>query len=185
MPRKIGAPRGEGESRRSLASSPPEMTNVATVLRKEMQRLARAEVKALLTAEKKEVAELRKRVAAQDKQIARLATALKKRGANGARAPAVRRSVEPVVVDGLKWRSDSVRATRKLLGLTQREFADRVGVSQISVSFWETGRTTPRPKQQAKILALRSKFERRASAATTRKGAKRSAKKASTLSRRR
>lgn len=43
------------------------------------------------------------------------------------------------------------RLRKKVLGLTQGEFAQIVGYSAITVSYWETGRTKPTPKAIAAI----------------------------------
>lgn len=37
----------------------------------------------------------------------------------------------------------AIRAARREQGLTQRELASRLGVSQTTISFWETGAETP------------------------------------------
>jgi DNA-binding transcriptional regulator YiaG len=37
----------------------------------------------------------------------------------------------------------TIKATRQRLGLTQSQFADRIGCSALAVSFWERGTRTP------------------------------------------
>lgn len=49
---------------------------------------------------------------------------------------------------------DEVRRIREEAGLSQRELADRIGVSVNSVSNWETGRTSPRRSSVRKLLEL-------------------------------
>lgn len=50
---------------------------------------------------------------------------------------------------GTRLRDARVRA-----GLTQGELADKVGANQASVSQWEIGRATPRPRALAKLRAV-------------------------------
>ena len=130
------------------------MPNVAQVLKEEILRLARKEAKAQITPlkkardrDRKVAAGLRKQIASQNREIARLASALKRQAAiSGAAAPEL---------GGEKWRKDTVRSTRHRLGLTQKDFASLVGVSPLSVWGWEAGRTLPRQKQRAAVLEVR------------------------------
>lgn len=46
-----------------------------------------------------------------------------------------------------------VRTLRKRLGLSQEAFAQRLHVSFVSVSRWETGRSTPSRIAQSVIIA--------------------------------
>ena len=126
------------------------MATVASVLKEEIRRQARREAKLLTAPLEKALATERKNVAALRKQVARLASG------NG-RVTGAAVAVAPLQASASKapgtWRKDTVRSTRKRLSLTQAQMAKLIGVSQISVSFWETGRSTPRPKAQALILA--------------------------------
>ena len=49
----------------------------------------------------------------------------------------------------------NVKAIRTALGLSQKELADKLGVSANSVSNWETGRSRPRRSTVRKLLDLR------------------------------
>lgn len=40
-----------------------------------------------------------------------------------------------------------IRELRKMAGLTQKELADRLGISHISVSNWELAKYEPSPRQ--------------------------------------
>ncbi len=48
------------------------------------------------------------------------------------------------------WRAEEVRALRGHLGETQRQFADRIGTNQQTVSEWE--RRARRPRRMARRL---------------------------------
>jgi transcriptional regulator with XRE-family HTH domain len=54
--------------------------------------------------------------------------------------------VGPEPVDPEAPIGDHLRAYRRALGLTQREFADRLGAVQTSVSDWERGDCQPPPR---------------------------------------
>jgi len=127
------------------------MPNVASVLKQEIQRLARKEAKAFTLPLKKALVAERKNVAALRRQVAALAKA----SGRAARSSAVVPLEAAASAAPKNWRKDTVRSTRKKLGLTQAQLAKLIGVSQITVSFWETGRSTPRAGAQVKVLAAR------------------------------
>lgn len=43
----------------------------------------------------------------------------------------------------LSFKPDQIRGLREGLGLSQQEFADRIGVTKQAVSSWETGASSP------------------------------------------
>lgn len=45
------------------------------------------------------------------------------------------------------------REARLIAGLTQRELADKLGVSMVSVSKWESGKGLPRAKRIKEVAA--------------------------------
>lgn len=45
-------------------------------------------------------------------------------------------------------------SAREKAGLTQREVAEKIGVDQSAVSFWETGKTAPRAALLKKLSEL-------------------------------
>lgn len=53
-----------------------------------------------------------------------------------------------------KWAPAAVRRLRKRLGLTQEEFAHRLGVSWVTVSRWEQGHSAPRGLSEKALDAL-------------------------------
>ena len=52
-----------------------------------------------------------------------------------------------------------IAATRHLIGLTQQEFADKLGVSRQSVKDWERSKFSARPGVIADITALRHRHD--------------------------
>jgi len=43
-----------------------------------------------------------------------------------------------------QWDSERIQALRRHLGMTQKEFSDRLGTRQQTISEWETGMYRPR-----------------------------------------
>jgi DNA-binding transcriptional regulator YiaG len=115
------------------------VANFAGVLKGEIRRLARKEVRATVTPVRKLVAELRRRVAGQRKQIAELERR-SKRSARGQRAVEAPAAGESQIRFSPKW----VTKHRKKLKMSRRVYAKLVGVSAQSIFGWETGRARPR-----------------------------------------
>ncbi len=63
-----------------------------------------------------------------------------------------------------QWDSKNIRALRKHLSLTQREFADSLGTRQQTISEWEIGLYKPRGASSTllSIVAEQAKFEYKA-----------------------
>ena len=63
-------------------------------------------------------------------------------------------------VDRKKWDGESIQALRRHLGLSQREFSDRLGTRQQTISEWETGMYRPRGASSTllSIVAEQAKF---------------------------
>jgi DNA-binding transcriptional regulator YiaG len=61
----------------------------------------------------------------------------------------------------LDWDKTQVKALRSLMGLTQSEMADEMGVRQQTISEWETGMYKPRGSSSKllTIIAERANFE--------------------------
>ena len=59
------------------------------------------------------------------------------------------------------WDSESIRALRNHLALTQRELANRLGTRQQTISEWETGMYRPRGASATllTIVAEQAKFK--------------------------
>ena len=75
-----------------------------------------------------------------------------------AASPAIERSgnLADKHIDVPKNFSQFVRKLRRSLGLTQEQFAVKVGVTFSTVNRWENGRGTPSPLAMRRITAIRS-----------------------------
>jgi len=59
-----------------------------------------------------------------------------------------------------------VRELRQRYGLTQEQFAQKVGVTYSTVNHWENGKRTPQPYLVKRLLELRADLDERDSAET-------------------
>jgi DNA-binding transcriptional regulator YiaG len=129
------------------------MPNIATLLKSEISRLSRREIR-------KEVLPLRRSAAAYRREIAALKRALATldRRAKALAKGAIRQDGKSVPSDEKQTRfvAKGLVSLRKRLGLSAAELARLLGVSMQSVYNWEHKKATPRKEQVAAIATLRS-----------------------------
>lgn len=137
------------------------MPNIASVLKDEITRLARKELRNETEGMKKasalyrsEIAALKRRVQTLEKQLTRFA----KNG--GAEKPADTASSPPE--NRHRFSAKGLRAMRKRLALSAPEFGTLLGVSAQTVYNWETETSRPREQQLGAIAALRGVGKREA-----------------------
>jgi DNA-binding transcriptional regulator YiaG len=140
------------------------MPNIAVVLKGEIARIARKEVRAETQEFKKASAQYRAHIAALRRRIDTLERQLKRVSKSGGRAQAEAPAGEE---DGersgsLRFSAKRFAAQRAKLGLSAAEFASLLGVSAQSVYKWEYGKARPRAKQLEAIAALRGIGKREA-----------------------
>jgi DNA-binding transcriptional regulator YiaG len=137
------------------------MPNIAAVLKDEIARLARKEVRAQTQEFKKASAQYRTHIAALRRRVDALERQLKKAGRSGARA--VPQPEENDDADTpRRFSATRLAAQRRKLGLSAADFATLLGVSGQSVYKWEHGESRPRAKQLEAIAALRGIGKREA-----------------------
>lgn len=134
------------------------MPNLGSVLKNEITRLARKEVRAQVeplrkanAAHRKEIADLKRQVALIERQ----AKTLRKR------EPAVANASTP---DNLRFSAKGLRSHRARLGLSAADFGKLAGASGQSVYNWESGKAVPRKAQIAELALLRPLGKREAQA---------------------
>lgn len=137
------------------------MPNIASVLKAEISRVARKDARAESQPLKKasaqyrsDIAALKRRVLALEKQLGRLARS----GRKSAPDPAE----EEGSSGGLRFSAKGLVAQRRRLGLTAAAAARLLDVSVQSVYKWEEGTTRPRASQLPAIAALRKMGKREA-----------------------
>ncbi len=130
------------------------MPNLQSVLRQEIQRLARREVRSELAATKKAVAQHRREIA----ELKRINTALERtvsylQSRETKRLKTGPSNAEPP--EGTRFSTRSMKAQRKRSGLSQEDYASLVGVSSSTIYNWESGSTKPSGKHLATLVSLR------------------------------
>jgi DNA-binding transcriptional regulator YiaG len=140
------------------------MPNIAAVLKDEIRRLAKREIKAATSTTKQavvqyrhDIAKLKQLVQGQQKEIAFL------------KAQERRRLGQPLTQDqeeleGVRHSARSVQAQRKRLGLSATDFGKLIGVSGLTVYNWEHGKGRPKKERLAALVAVRKLGKREATA---------------------
>lgn len=135
------------------------MPNVASVLKAEVTRLARKEVRQGLQGLHKSAAAHRAEIAALKRKVAELGKHIKvlsKAAARGESVPKTHAVADDL--DGaanLRFRAAGMAANRKRLGLSAKEFGLLIGASGQSVYLWEQAKGKPGPRYLAAIAELR------------------------------
>jgi len=141
------------------------MPNIAAVLKDEIARIARKEVRTQTGDFKKASAQYRAHIAALRRRVDELERQLKRvgKGANrGSPAPAAPQSEEDAAGTPRRFSATRLSAQRKKLGLSAADFAALLGVSGQSVYKWEHGEARPRARQLEAIAELRGIGKREA-----------------------
>lgn len=136
------------------------MPNVATLLKAEITRISRKEVRLLVEPLRKQSVALKREVAALKRdrddlrrEIAQLSKATRRRTAETA---------EPAASPKARFSPSGLKSLRKRLGLSAADFGKLAGSSGQSVYLWEQEKARPRPQQVARIAALRAISKREA-----------------------
>ena len=137
------------------------MPNLQSILRQEIRRLARREVRSELEATKKAVAQHRREIAELKRRntaLERTVSYLQSRETKGLKAgPA---QAEPP--QGTRFSVRSQKAQRRRSGLSQEDYASLIGVSSSTIYNWESGSTKPSGKHLATLVSLRGIGKREA-----------------------
>jgi DNA-binding transcriptional regulator YiaG len=134
------------------------MPNLNSVLKSEITRLARKEIKGAIDPLRKANAGFRREIADLKRQVASLQRDLK------ASSKASKGRVERVEESTANTRfvPKGLKSLRARLGLSASDFGLLVGASGQSVYNWEAGKTVPRGAQQAALAAVRGLGKREA-----------------------
>ena len=140
------------------------MANIASILRDEIGRLSRREIRTATESTKKATNQHRHAIAALKSDVAKLERQVFVLARTITR---FQQGSAATTDDGsgtkkIRFAAKGLRSHRSRLGLTAGDFGRLVGVSANSVYAWESGTTTPRKAQLAKIAALRTVGKREA-----------------------
>ena len=139
------------------------MPNIASVLKSEISRIARKEVRAEVLSLKnsaishrKEIARLKQRAQSLEKMLARL-------GRAKAPSPSPAASADETV-GAQRFSAKGLLTHRKRLGLSASEVGVLLGTSGQSIYNWEQGKSRPRASHLPGIAALRTLGKKEAAA---------------------
>ncbi|MGE4243232.1 helix-turn-helix domain-containing protein [Ramlibacter sp.] len=137
------------------------MPNFATLLKNEIARLARKEVRGETESLKKATARYRSEIASLKREIATLQRQVKSLGKP---SPRQNPAEEEPAGEARRFSAKGLASHRKRLGLSAEAFGTLVGVTGQSIYKWETGKARPRASQMAAIAELRTLGKREAQA---------------------
>jgi len=155
------------------------MANIGALLKAEITRLSRREIRKELAVLKKASVAARHHVAALKRQVA----ALESKAGQLAKRAQIASSSEIATLPNrpVRFVAKGLKSLRKRLGLSAAQMAKLLGVSEQSVYNWEPKKPTPRKEQFAAIIGLREIGKREAHARLAEKPqqpAKKTAKRA-------
>lgn len=138
------------------------MPNVAAILKEEIVRLARKEIKREQAATRKFIARQRKDIADLKQRVATLTREV----SAGARRQRAAVAQDDAGGEGprVRFSAKGLQSLRSRLGLSAGDFARLVGVSAQSVYNWENEHSSPRASQLAALVSLRKIGKREAQA---------------------
>ena len=137
------------------------MPNIASVLKDEISRISRKEIRRETSALKKSSTTYRSEIAALKRRVQELERQLRRASRAGERStPAA--ANEDSVSPGTRFSARSMASQRKRLGLSAAECGLLIGASAQSVYNWEEGKARPRAQHLPAIFALRNLGRRQA-----------------------
>ncbi len=133
------------------------MPNIASLLKDEITRLARKEIRGEIEGLKKvaahyrsEIAALKRRNATLEQQVSRLGKAV----------PNVEVKGETEAHAKVRFSAKGFKTLRQRLGLTASTIGSLLGVSPQTIYSWEAGNSRPRRQQLERIAVLRGMGKR-------------------------
>jgi DNA-binding transcriptional regulator YiaG len=138
------------------------MPNVGAILKEEITRLSRKELRRQIAGMKKasalyrrHIAALRQEIGSVEREVSALRTRLTERASQAATATAARPT---------RFVAKGLRSHRARLGLSAKAYGRLAGVSAQTIYSWERQTSTPRPGQRASLAAVRRLGKREAHA---------------------
>ncbi len=137
------------------------MTNIATILKAEIARVARKEVRNEVQGLKKAASTYRTELAALKRRTQALEQELRRLGKtrSGGVAPT---AADDSSSQTLRFSAKGLASQRQRLGLSAEDCGRLLGASSQSVYNWESGETRPRAKHLPAIAALKTLGKKKA-----------------------
>ena len=130
------------------------MTNIASVLKSEISRIARKQVRAEIDSLKKASAQYRGAIAQLRREVADLQKQLKR---VGSAAASEARATKSMAADTpRRFSATRLAAHRTRLGLSAAAYGKLVGMSGATVYLWEQGKSRPNEEQLQRLAAVRA-----------------------------
>jgi DNA-binding transcriptional regulator YiaG len=133
------------------------MPNLSSVLKSEITRLARKEIKSSVDPLRKTNAAHRREIAELKRQIASMQRELKASN----KTPRVAKD-DSSQSRNVRFSAKGLKSLRARLGLSAADFGQLVGASGQSIYSWEAGKAIPRVGQQAALASVRGLGKREA-----------------------
>lgn len=142
------------------------MSSFSQLIKAEVTRLARKEVKAQVEHLRKQSATHRRDIAALKRDVAQLSRELARLAKGVSATPRSKRTDSDDEGQGTSRRfsPERLKATRAKLGISAAEFANLIGVSGQSVYLYENGRARPRAGVLERIAEVRGLGKREVAA---------------------
>jgi DNA-binding XRE family transcriptional regulator len=133
------------------------MSDMAALLKAEISRIARKELRAELEPIRKSSSLYRSSIAALRRKVETLEGQLARARRAGGNSSRVQPAADEDTQDGpkLRFRPDGFATLRQKLGISAAQMGQLIGVTGQSIYAWETGKTRPRAGQLQAIAAVR------------------------------
>ena len=131
------------------------MPDVASVLRDEIRRLARKEVKSATSTQSSQIRDLKNVIRALRGEVASLQKALST-SRRSAKATNGQITGKEEKKQAIRLSPKSIKNHRKRLKLSQAQLGQLLGVSTTTVVFWESGRSVPRGSNRNALAEVRT-----------------------------
>jgi len=136
------------------------MPNIASLLKEEISRLSRREIRAQVEATKRATTQHRRHIAALKRQVAKLQRQVSVLEQRVLRAPPA--TAATAKTERVRFVAKGLRSQRERLGLSAADYGKLVGVSAQSVYNWERQVASPRAEQLKSIATFREIGKREA-----------------------
>lgn len=138
------------------------MPNIGSILKSEISRLARKEVRAEVSGLKKAARAYRSEIAALKQRTQKLERELSRLAKGSAQATTAANDEETETSKTARFSAKGLATQRKRLGLSAHDVGLLVGTSSQSVYNWEQSKARPRAQHMPALVALRTLSKKQA-----------------------